>query len=129
MENESQTVCEATGRNDGDPSSIRKGPDGKLMVVLKGLCPLHLLPLLSVPTDAVTGGEGEQNGPGGRGLFNSSLNFDGEMCLQPLQAAGTAVPSFTSELLDGREITPEAEFNIKWAASSLYGGGPYHTSM
>lgn len=85
MENESQTVCEATGRNDGDPSSIREGSDGKLMFVLKGLCPLHLLPpLLSVPTGAVMGGEGEQNGPGGRGLFNSSLNFDGEMCLQSL---------------------------------------------
>jgi len=56
MENESQTVREATGRNDGDPSSIRKGSDGKLMVVLKGLCSLHLLPpLSSVPAGAARG--------------------------------------------------------------------------
>jgi len=38
-------------------------------------------------------------------------------------AAGTAVPSFTSELLDGEEVTPEAEYNIKWSAASLYSGG------
>ncbi|KAF9647047.1 cytochrome P450 [Thelephora ganbajun] len=38
-------------------------------------------------------------------------------------AAGTAVPSFTSELLDSKEITPEAESNIKWSAASLYSGG------
>ena len=52
MENESQAVREAIGRHDGDPSSIRKGSDGKLMVVLKGLCSLYLLP---PPVPAGTG--------------------------------------------------------------------------
>ncbi|TFY76167.1 hypothetical protein EWM64_g7846 [Hericium alpestre] len=37
-------------------------------------------------------------------------------------AAGTAVPSFTSMHMDG-ELTPEQEFNVKWAAASLYSGG------
>jgi len=38
-------------------------------------------------------------------------------------AAGTAISSFTSELLDNGEITPETEYNIKWSAASLYSGG------
>ncbi|KAF9649833.1 cytochrome P450 [Thelephora ganbajun] len=38
-------------------------------------------------------------------------------------AAGTAIPSFTSELLDSKDITPEAESIIKWSAASLYSGG------
>jgi cytochrome P450 len=39
-------------------------------------------------------------------------------------AAGTAVPSFTSELLGSSSgLTPESEFNIKWSAASLYSGG------
>jgi len=33
-----------------------------------------------------------------------------------------AVPSLTSELLSGKGVTPETEFNIKWAAASLYAG-------
>ena len=43
MEGESQAVREAIGRDDGDPSSIRKGSDGKLMVWPKGLCFPYLL--------------------------------------------------------------------------------------
>ncbi|THH20292.1 hypothetical protein EW146_g1063 [Bondarzewia mesenterica] len=38
-------------------------------------------------------------------------------------ADNTALPSFTSNLLEGREVTPEQEDLIKWAAVSLYGGG------
>jgi len=38
-------------------------------------------------------------------------------------AVGMAVPSLTSELLSSKEVTPEVEFNIKWAAASLYAGG------
>ena len=38
------------------------------------------------------------------------------------QTAGTAVPSFTSELLDGNAVTPETEHTIKWSAASLYSG-------
>ena len=53
MESERQAVCEAIGRHDGDPSSICKGSDGKLMVAPNGLCSLRpLLPLSSVPTGA-----------------------------------------------------------------------------
>ena len=40
-----------------------------------------------------------------------------------LQAAGTAVPSYTSELLDKNDLDPETEWNIKWSAASLYAGG------
>ncbi|THH14867.1 hypothetical protein EW146_g5517 [Bondarzewia mesenterica] len=36
---------------------------------------------------------------------------------------GTASPSFTLDLLQGREITPEEEELIKVAAGSMYGGG------
>jgi len=36
-----------------------------------------------------------------------------------------AVPSFTSELLSSKDVSPEAESNIKWAATSLYGGTSY----
>jgi len=38
-------------------------------------------------------------------------------------ASGTAVPSYTSELLSGKNITPDAEYNIKWSAASFYSGG------
>jgi hypothetical protein len=40
-----------------------------------------------------------------------------------LQTAGTAVPSYVSELLENKEITPEMEYNIKWSAASFYSGG------
>jgi len=36
-----------------------------------------------------------------------------------------AVPSLTSEFLDSKDVTPEVEFNIKWAAASLYSGTSY----
>jgi hypothetical protein len=43
------------------------------------------------------------------------------------QAAGTAIPSYTSKLLDSsdpeRILTAEEEHDIKWSASSLYGAG------
>jgi hypothetical protein len=40
------------------------------------------------------------------------------------QAAGTAVPSFTSELLRSKDTDtdPQTEFNIKWSAASMYSG-------
>jgi len=41
-------------------------------------------------------------------------------------AAGTAVSSYTANLLEGDEINniaPETEYNIKWSAASLYSGG------
>ena len=40
-----------------------------------------------------------------------------------LQAKGTAVPNFVTNLLEGRKVSPEEEDEIKWAASSLYSGG------
>jgi len=33
-----------------------------------------------------------------------------------------AVPSLTSEFLSGKGVTQETEFNVKWAAASLYAG-------
>ncbi|KAH9927106.1 cytochrome P450 [Epithele typhae] len=51
-----------------------------------------------------------------------------EMCDKPHEwvkkqmAAGTAIPSFTSDALEGG-VTPERELLIKNAASSLYAGG------
>ena len=39
------------------------------------------------------------------------------------QAAGTAIPSYTSELLSGENLDAETESNIKWSAASLYAGG------
>jgi hypothetical protein len=41
------------------------------------------------------------------------------------KAAGTAVPSFTSELLASKEVNSETEFNIKWSAASMYSGMLY----
>jgi len=43
-------------------------------------------------------------------------------------AAGTAIPSYTSELLDGKEITPEDDHNIKWSAASFSGGADNNVS-
>ncbi|KAA1465965.1 cytochrome P450 [Dentipellis sp. KUC8613] len=37
-------------------------------------------------------------------------------------ASGTAIPSFTSDLLE-EKLSPDQEFNVKWAAASLYSGG------
>ncbi|KAF7313515.1 hypothetical protein HMN09_00507400 [Mycena chlorophos] len=38
-------------------------------------------------------------------------------------AAGVAPVSFTSKLLEAKEITAEEEFDIKWSSASLYSGG------
>ncbi|EEB88459.1 hypothetical protein MPER_13696, partial [Moniliophthora perniciosa FA553] len=35
-------------------------------------------------------------------------------------AAGTAAPSFSSCLLEGKELDDEEEFDLKWSAASLY---------
>ena len=39
------------------------------------------------------------------------------------KAAGTAIPSYTSELLSRENLDAETESNIKWSAASLYAGG------
>ncbi|KZV73575.1 cytochrome P450 [Peniophora sp. CONT] len=39
------------------------------------------------------------------------------------RAAGTAEPSFVSDLIDASNGTSQEEFNIKWAAASMYSGG------
>ena len=39
------------------------------------------------------------------------------------RAAGTAEHSFVSDLIDASEGTAQEEFNIKWAAASMYSGG------
>jgi len=38
-------------------------------------------------------------------------------------AQGTAVPSYTSELLGSDNLTEETKYNIKWSAASMYSGG------
>lgn len=38
-----------------------------------------------------------------------------------LQAKGTAESSFSSNLLDSKQLTPEEEDIVKWSAASLYG--------
>ncbi|KAG5644939.1 hypothetical protein DXG03_007404 [Asterophora parasitica] len=38
-------------------------------------------------------------------------------------AAGTAPISFTSSLLDGKDISADEEFDIKWSSASLYSAG------
>jgi len=37
-------------------------------------------------------------------------------------AAGTAAPSLARQLLEDKNVTPEEEYDIKWAASSVYAG-------
>jgi len=39
-----------------------------------------------------------------------------------LQAAGTADVSFSSALLEGKQLSAGEEFDIKWTAASLYSG-------
>ncbi|KIY45954.1 cytochrome P450 [Fistulina hepatica ATCC 64428] len=38
-------------------------------------------------------------------------------------AAGTAIPSYTSNLLASKDLTVDDEHDIKWSAASLYSGG------
>lgn len=38
-------------------------------------------------------------------------------------AAGIAPMSFTSNLLEGRDVSAEEDHIVKWSAFSLYGGG------
>ncbi|KAH8113547.1 cytochrome P450 [Phellopilus nigrolimitatus] len=38
-------------------------------------------------------------------------------------AAGTAIPSYTSALLEKGDLSPEEDFVVKWSATSLYSGG------
>lgn len=38
------------------------------------------------------------------------------------KAAGTAPVSFSSALLEGKDLNPEEEFDLKWSAASLYSG-------
>ncbi|THG92858.1 hypothetical protein EW145_g8562 [Phellinidium pouzarii] len=38
-------------------------------------------------------------------------------------ASGTAIPSYTSSLLESGNLSAEDEFSVKWSAASLYSGG------
>ena len=38
------------------------------------------------------------------------------------RAAGTAEPSFVTDLIEASSGTPQEAFNIKWAAASMYSG-------
>jgi len=38
-------------------------------------------------------------------------------------AAGTAEPSYVASLVEGKTLTSEQEFEIKWSSASLYSGG------
>jgi cytochrome P450 len=38
-------------------------------------------------------------------------------------AAGSAEPSYVSKLVEGKVLSPEQEFEIKWSSASLYSGG------
>lgn len=38
------------------------------------------------------------------------------------QIAGVAPVSFTSKLLEGKELSPQEELDLKWSAASLYSG-------
>jgi hypothetical protein len=46
-----------------------------------------------------------------------------------LQADGTAPMSFTSNLLEGSEMSAEEDHAVKWSALSLYGGGSDTVSL
>lgn len=42
------------------------------------------------------------------------------------QVSGTAEVSFTSTLLEGKQLNAEEELDLKWSAASLYSGkSPY----
>jgi len=38
------------------------------------------------------------------------------------KASGTAAKSFSSSLLESKQLTDEEEFDLKWSAASLYSG-------
>jgi hypothetical protein len=40
----------------------------------------------------------------------------------PLEAAGTALPSLSSRILGKQDLTEELEDNLKWAAATMYQG-------
>lgn len=44
-------------------------------------------------------------------------------CWHNQQASGTAEPSFTADLMEDPNVTPEREADIMWSAGSLYAGG------
>ena len=52
----------------------------------------------------------------------STIRSRARFVLTRLQANGTEVPSFTSELLRDEKLKEGQEFNIKWSAASLYAG-------
>jgi hypothetical protein len=53
--------------------------------------------------------------------LNEMVNMPHNFTKQQM-AAGIASPSFTSNLLEGKTLSAEEEFNIKWSAASLYSG-------
>lgn len=67
-------------------------------------------------------------GAGFRRKANEWSHTLGQMVDQPFMfvkqqlAAGVAQPSFTSVGLESKGLTPEAEFDLKWSAASLYSG-------
>ncbi|KAI0291850.1 cytochrome P450 [Russula brevipes] len=88
-----------------------------------GLFAVDFLPFLRFIPEWVPGGGFHKIAREWRQTLVDMTDKSYEFVLDQMVRQGTAVPNFVTNLLEGREVSPEEEEEIKWAASSLYSGG------
>ncbi|KAA1474623.1 cytochrome P450 [Dentipellis sp. KUC8613] len=83
---------------------------------------VDILPILKYVPEWFPGTGWKQTAKAWAEDLNRSVDEPHEFVKQEM-AKGTAMPSFTSTLMEEDDLTPQKEFDIKWAASTIMGGG------
>jgi len=83
---------------------------------------VDMIPLLRYVPDWLPGAGWKAKAKRYRKLLDDMADIPHQL-VKDQMVAGTAIPSFTSELLSSNKLTAEAEYTIKWSAASLYSGG------
>ncbi|KAE9393527.1 cytochrome P450-like protein, partial [Gymnopus androsaceus JB14] len=79
------------------------------------------IPALRHVPDWMPGADFKRNAKQWAGTLVELVELPHNFCKQQI-IAGTAIISFTSSLLESKQLTEEEEFDLKWSAASLYSG-------
>ncbi|RDX53248.1 cytochrome P450 [Lentinus brumalis] len=111
----------STGNNDVIIKTVDKAMEDFAIIFAPGAFLADVFPILTCVPSWFPGGAWKRKIPEYAKTFNDTVELPYRWVKEQM-AAGTALPSFTSTLLEGN-VDPGREHLIKMAATSLYTGG------
>ncbi|TFY59479.1 hypothetical protein EVG20_g7774 [Dentipellis fragilis] len=109
-------------KNDPFVELVNKVLDEFSEMLRPGAFLVDILPILKYVPEWFPGTGWKQTAKAWAEDLNRSVDEPHEFVKQQM-AKGTAMPSFTSTLMEDGDVSPQQEFDIKWAASTIMGGG------